>query len=45
MIFINEIEKFRDNQGNTIIKGAEGSLYKIVKKISLIATGSFCKIK
>ena len=45
VLFVNQINKERDQQGNSIIHGGSGAKYKITSKKSLLASGSLCKIK
>jgi serine/threonine protein kinase len=45
VLFVNSINKVRDEQGNSIIHGGAGAKYKITSKKSLLASGSLCKIK
>ena len=45
MIFVNNIVKERDQQGNSVIIGGNGAQYRKNLKKSLLASGSLCKIK
>ena len=45
VLFVNNVSKYRDQKGNSVIQGGAGALYRIIAKKSLLASGSLCKIK